>query len=242
MHNFLKAILLTPALWLAGCAIPPMKGSPAEKPSQARVDELPMYGGMDRSAAAELQASDKKLIADATRAFGSAEKASQAWVGQGYRFYQADQLGMAMRRFNQAWLLNPDNPEVYTGFAAVLHDQGKYCQAMSMMDQAISHDPPTFQGIYADAGRIAARCAADDKTLPPEARVAATARSDEWYRKGEAVEPDKGYLYASWATAYYWRGQYDQAWAMVVKSRAAGGNPSPRFMDMLRAKQPEPRP
>ncbi|WP_447981343.1 tetratricopeptide repeat protein [Achromobacter kerstersii] len=237
MHNVLKPILLIPALWLAGCAITP----PPEKPVQSRLDELPMYGGMDRSAAAELQASDKKLIADATPAFGSAEKASQAWVGQGYRFYQSDQLGMAMRRFNQAWLLNPDNPEVYTGFAAVLHDQGKYCQAMSMMDQAISHDPPTFQGIYADAGRIAARCAADDKTLPPEARVAATARSDEWYRKGEAVEPDKGYLYASWATAYYWRGQYDQAWAMVVKSRAAGGNPSPRFMDMLRAKQPEPR-
>lgn len=237
MHTFNKALLLAPCVWLAACAIKP----PPATQAQPRVDELPMYGGMDRSAAAELQASDKKLLQDAVRAFGSAGKASKAWVSQGYRFYQADQLGMAMRRFNQAWLLNPDNPEAYTGFAAVLHDQGKFCQAMSMMDLAISHDPPTFQGIYADAGSIAARCAAEDKTLPPEARVAATARSDEWYRKGEAVEPDKGYLYSSWATAYYWRGQYDQAWAMVVKARAAGGSPSPKFMEMLRAQMPEPR-
>ncbi|NMK47470.1 tetratricopeptide repeat protein [Achromobacter sp. Bel] len=237
MRYFLKTILLAPALMLAACAGKP----PPDAPVQARIDELPMYGGMDRAAAAERQTGDKKLIADATQAFGSAENASKAWVSQGYRFYRADQLGMAMRRFNQAWLLNPDNPEVYTGFAAVLHDQGKYCQAMSMMDQAISHDPPTFQGIYADAGRIAARCAAEDKTLPPEARVAATARSDAWYRKGEAVEPDKGYLYSSWATAYYWRGQYREAWAMVVKARAAGGTPGPKFMDLLRAKMPEPR-
>ena len=115
MHNFLKATLLIPGLLLAACAVKP----PPEKAAQPRIDELPMYGGMDRAAAAELQASDKKLIVDATQAFGSADKASKAWVSQGYRFYQADQLGMAMRRFNQAWLLNPDNPEVYTGLSLI---------------------------------------------------------------------------------------------------------------------------
>lgn len=234
MRVILKTVVLVQFLWLAGCAVK----SPA--PSPARADEAPMYAGVDRSAAGELRASDEKLVAEATKAFGSSGKASQAWVEQGYRFYRADQLGMAMRRFNQAWLLNPDNPEVYAGFAAVLHDQRKFCQAMSMMDRAISLNPPSFQGIYADAGRIAARCAAEDKTLPPEARIAATARSDEWYRKGEAVEPDKAYLYASWATAYYWRGQYAEAWSMVFKARAAGGKPSARFVEMLRARMPEP--
>ncbi len=49
---------------------------------------------------------------------------------------------------------------------------------------------------------IAAAAWPEDKDAPPEARVAAAARnSDEWYRKGVAVEPDKGYLYSSWATA-----------------------------------------
>jgi tetratricopeptide (TPR) repeat protein len=231
-------MLLLPVLWLAGCAA---GGGPAAHPPRpARIDEAPMYGGADRSAAADLRAADDQLIAQATQAYGSPARASQAWVEQGYRFYQADRLDMAMRRFNQAWLLNSKNPEVYAGFAAVLHDQRKFCEAMGMMDRALSLDPPPFQGIYADAGRIAARCAAEDKTLPPEARVAATLRSDAWYRKGEEVEPDKGYLYASWATAFYRRGQYADAWSMIFKARDAGGTPSPEFVEMLRVKMPEP--
>lgn len=237
MHFSLKAFILAQLLWLPGCAIK----MPARAPAQAASVEAPMYAGADRGAAAALRAGDEREAAEAMNAHGgSAGAASQARVEQGYRLYREQQSGMAMRRFNQAWLLNPDNPEVYAGFAVILEDQRKFCQAMSMMDRAISLNPPAFRGIYADAGRIAARCAAEDKTLPPEARIAATTRSDEWYRKGEAVEPDKGYLYASWATAYYWRGQYGEAWTMVHRSRAAGGSPDAAFVRMLRARMPEP--
>ncbi|WP_092582104.1 hypothetical protein [Achromobacter sp. NFACC18-2] len=234
MHSTLKAILLAHLLWLPACAIK------APAPAQARPEEAPMYAGGDRRAAAALRAGDEQQAVEATKMFGSPSAAAQAKIEQGYRLHRENQSGLAMRRFNQAWLLNPDNPEVYAGFAALLEDQRKVCQAMSMMDRAMSLNPPTFRGLYADAGRIAARCAAEDKTLPPEARIAATARSDEWYRKGEAVEPDKGYLYASWATAYYSRGQFGEAWAMVHKSRAAGGSPSADFVRMLRARMPEP--
>lgn len=234
MRSVFNAIVLIQVLWLPGCVIKP----PPQ--SHARTDIAPMYAGIDRSAAAALRASDEQMAAEATQSFGSPGAASQAKVEQGYRLFRENQPGTAMRSFNQAWLLNPDNPEVYAGFAVVLESQRKICQAMSMMDRAISLHPPTFRGIYADAGRIAARCAAEDRTLPPEARIAATTRSDEWYRKGEAVEPDKGYLYASWAAAYYWRGQYGEAWAMVHKSRAAGGSPGEDFVRMLRARMPEP--
>lgn len=236
MHFSPKAFILVQLLWLPGCAIK----MPAPAPAQAASDEAPMYAGGNRSEVAALRAGDEQEAAQAMTAFGSAGAASQARVEQGYRLFREQQPGLAMRRFNQAWLLNPDNPEVYAGFALILENQRKVCQAMSMMDRAISLNPPAFRGIHADAGRIAARCAAEDKTLPPEARIAATTRSDEWYRKGEAVEPDKGYLYASWATAYYWRGQYGEAWTMVHKSLAAGGSPDAAFVRMLRARMPEP--
>ncbi|MGE8656968.1 MAG: hypothetical protein ACN6O8_09490 [Achromobacter sp.] len=198
-----------------------------------------MYGGLDRSAPA-VKAADDKLIADATHAFGSRANAARAWVEQGYRFYQANQLGMATRRFNQAWLMNPDNAEVYTGFAAVLHDQNRFCDAMKMMETALSLKPPSFQGVYADAGRIAARCAAQGRGLSGPERAAMIARSDALFRNGERVEPDKAYLYNAWASAYYWNGQYADAWAMVSKARQAGGRGNAKFLDMLRAKMPEP--
>jgi Tfp pilus assembly protein PilF len=78
---------------------------------------------------------------------------------------------MAMRRFNQAWLLDSNNAEVYAGFAAVLHDQGKNCEAMKMMEDALSRNPPSYQGIYPDAGRIIALCAVSDNSISEEAKA-----------------------------------------------------------------------
>ena len=80
-----------------------------------------MYGGMDRSAVPELKAADEQFISSVPKQFGSRERASQLWMGQGYRFYQRDELDIAMKRLNQAWLLNPRNPEAYMGFGAILH-------------------------------------------------------------------------------------------------------------------------
>jgi hypothetical protein len=102
--------------------------SPAD--SRTPIDQVPMYGGMDRNSVPELKTGDEKLITDTTRQYGTREKASAAFVGTGFAYYQRDDLTNAMRRFNQAWLLDPNNPEVYAGFGSVLHDKGKNCEAM----------------------------------------------------------------------------------------------------------------
>lgn len=226
-----QVVAAATAVLLAGCG---------HAPRQERPDEVAMYGGMDRSSIPQLKAADDKLIADASAHFGSREKAGRAWVEQGFRFYRQHQLGMAMRRFNQAWLLDPANPEAYVGFASVLHDQGRNCPAMAMMDKVLALNPPSFQGIYPDAGRVVALCAVRDPTLSADRRAELLARSEALYRKGEEVEWNKRYVYGSWATAYYWRGQYPQAWAMVARQRAAGGSPDGQFLDLLRGKMPEP--
>jgi len=204
------------------------------------LDQLPMYGKMDRNAIPEVRAGDEKLIADTTKGFGSREKASAAFVNNGFAYYQRDDLANAMRRFNQAWLLDPNNPEVYAGFATVLHDQGKNCEAMEMMERALALNPPTFQGIYPDAARIITLCAAGDKGMTADEKNKLFERSEFLYKKAEEVEPNKRYVYGSWATAYYWRGQYAEAWEMVAKERSVGGRPSEKFLGLLRQQMAEP--
>jgi tetratricopeptide (TPR) repeat protein len=241
MKTIIQALLLSTLLSLGGClATAPTK-------QQIRIDEVPMYGGIerleiDRSKNPELRAGDEKFITDVTKHYGSRENAARAWVEQGYKFYQQGYLGMAMRRFNQAWLLDASNPEVYTGFAAVLHDQGKSCEALQMIDKALTLNPPTYQGIYPDAARIITLCAVSDNTLSSQAKSELIARSEALYKKAEEIEPSKHYVYGSWATAYYWRGQYREAWTMVAKERAAGGKPGEKFLTRLREKMPEPAP
>jgi tetratricopeptide (TPR) repeat protein len=221
---------------------------------EARIDEVPMYGGIDRSAVAELKAGDEKFITDVTAQFGSREQASRKWVNQGYRFYNHDQLGMAMRRFNQAWLLNPQNPEVYAGFGSVLHDQGHDCDSAKMMEKALTLNPPTFQGIYPDAAQMVALCALNDKTLSAKEKTGLLARSEALYKKALQIEPDKRYIYNAWAHTYFKRAQYGDAWRMVAKAReqgtgsgaivgmpsAAADQPSDKFLNQLREKMPEP--
>lgn len=111
---------------------------------------------------------------------------------------------------------------------------------MKMMDKALSLNPPPSQGIYPDAGRITTLCAVNDKSLSPESKADLLARSEELYNKAEGLETNKKYVYSSWATAYYWRGQYNEAWAMVAKERALGSKPGEKFLGLLRAKLAEP--
>jgi Tfp pilus assembly protein PilF len=204
-----------------------------------RADEVPMYGGMDRAAVPELKAGDEKLIADTTAHYGSRQKASAAFVDQGFRFYNQDQLGMAMRRFNQAWLLDPDNPQVYWGFGAVLSDQEKMCEAMKHFDKALSFSG-YVTGMYPDAARTIALCGVADKTITDADRKRLYERADALYAEAAAKDLIKGYVYVSWATAKSFEEQYGEAWAMVKKGRETGGQFSPEFLRALRGKMREP--
>lgn len=219
--------------FLSGCAEP----FPFQQGTQ--IDEVPMYGGMDRSKVPELKAADEKLIADTSRHYGNREKAAVAFIDQGFRFYRQDNVGMAMRRFNQAWLLDPNNPEVYWGFGSVLHDQEKMCDAMKHYDKALSFGR-YLSGMYPDAGRVFSLCGVQDKSLGDDIRQKLYERADTLYAEAAQKDQDKGYVYVSWASAYFWRGDYAQSWAMVKKARGTGGQLPPQFLSLLRSKMAEP--
>ena len=235
--------------WLGG------KDKEAKAEQSARIDEVPMYGGMDRSKYPELKKADEEFIAGVTKAFGSREVGAMRLVDQGFAFYKEDKLGMAMRRFNQAWLLNPQNADVFTGFANVLNDQGKYCEANEMMEKSFTLVPPiamnppeayfALQGTYPDASLVMTRCAVSNKALTPAEKKQWFDRAERLFEKQDRLLPAKdgfrkAYLYETWAKAYYLQEQYEKAWAMVKKQRDLGREPMKKFLDILREKMPEP--
>lgn len=203
------------------------------------IDQVPMYGGMDRKSVPELKVADEKLIADVSNEYGGKEKGSQAFVDQGVRFYRADNLSMAMKRFNQAWLLNPDNPEVFWGFAMVYHDEGKNCDAKEMIDQSIKLKLANPVAL-ADAGRIYTLCAVSNSSSDEKQKEQLLETSEELYRKAQTISQDDGYIYGSWATAYFWRGDYTKSWEMVRKAQKLGFTFPYQFLNMLQQKMPEP--
>jgi len=204
------------------------------------IDQVPMYGGMDRSSYPTLKAADEKFIADVTKEFGSREAAAKVWISGAFRYYNEDKLALAMRRFNQAWLLDPNNPSVYWGFAAVLHDLAKMCDAKAMIERALAFGQ-YITGLLPDAGMMIAFCALDDTKLSPSERQAQFERADTFFREAAEKDRNKGYVYASWARTLYHRDQYAEAWQMVKRARDLGGRVSVQLLELLRQKMPEPQ-
>lgn len=220
---------------LGGCAV-----GEGAAPRSSGVDQVPMYGGMDRQSVPQLKQADEQLIAGATKEFGSREKASDAFVDQGIRYYKADNYAAAMRRLNQAWLLNPNNPDVFWGFGMVSHDEGNVCEAKSLIDRAISLKLSKPIAL-ADAGRIYTLCGVSNQSLDSATKQQYFTASEELYEKASSASPNDDYIHGSWATAYYWRGDYTHSWQMVVKARSLGLVFPEQFLDLLRQKMPEPR-
>jgi len=220
---------------LGGCAA---GGGPT--PRGSGIDQAPMYGGMDRQSVPQLKQADEQLIAGTTKEFGSRDKASDAFVDQGIRYYKSDNYAAAMRRFNQAWLLNPSNPDVFWGFGMVFHDEGNVCEAKNMIDRAISLKLSKPIAL-ADAGRIYTLCGVSDPSLHVATKQEYFAISEELYEKASSASPNNDYIHGSWATAYYWRGDYARSWEMVAKARSLGFVFPGQFLNLLRQKMPEPR-
>jgi tetratricopeptide (TPR) repeat protein len=216
-----------------GCATPRSTGP---IPS-----ELPMYGGLDRQAIPETKAIDDALIEGTMKEFGSREAASERFVEQGFRYYFQDDLSTAMKRFNQGWLLNPSNPNVFHGFAAVLNDQENHCEARKMIQRALELGLAKTGGNLADAGRATTLCAMLDKSLSRDTKAGYLKVAYNYYVDALKISPNSAYVYGSWATASYWMGDYAAAWKYVKKERELGGKPGARFLQLLSEKMPEPR-
>jgi Tfp pilus assembly protein PilF len=224
---------LAGAVLLSACAA----GGP---PRAVYNDRLPMYGGSGPRDDPAAQAQDEKLIADLIQRYGSRQAAAQKMLELGGRYFQAGNYAMAMRNFNQAWLLTPNSPDPFWGFAIVYDDQGKSCDAKAMIDRALSLNL-SKPAELADAGRIYTYCAISDASLGAADRQQYFERAEELYFRAVSMASDNPYIYGSWAIAHYWQGDYADAWKMIKKQQALGGQPGEDFLQLLRTRMPEPR-
>ena len=222
------------AVLLSACAV---SGSPGMDDRY----QLPMYGDLDRQTDPNLRAAEDKLSAELIQRYGGRQAAGRNLIDQGIRYFQAGNYAMAMKSFNQAWLLDPNNPDPYWGFAMVSDDQGKSCAAKAMIDKALSLNL-SRPAALADAGRIYTYCAVSDASLSAVDRRQYFEQSEEFYSRAVSMAPTDPYLFGSWAITHYWQGNYADAWKMVKKQRALGGSPGENFLSLLRARMPKPQP
>ncbi len=101
---------------------------------------LPEYGGMPRTAQQKVE--DEKYVKTTMEEMNSSrESCSAQMVDLGFKYIANGDLRVAMYRFNQAWLLDRKNAEIYTGFGSVYFIFQDLNESLRWFNRGLELDP-----------------------------------------------------------------------------------------------------
>jgi len=201
-----------------------------------------MYGYPNIEKTTAQKKADKTFIETVTKKSGSREKASIEFAGEAWRNYKAGDYSTAMRRFNQSWLLNPENYFASWGFGSLLFDQGKTDEAIIHYDKALSaiDNDEEKPRLLTDAARAYSKKAFTeaDKLKSKEF----FRKTNSLYKEALTLDPYYDNAYRDWPRSLYLEGNYKKAWEVIKQSRTLGSREISRdFIDILSKKMPEPK-
>lgn len=208
-----------------------------------RIDNIPMYGQPKVERPEFLKKADEDFIKQATGGFGSREAASKAWYAQAEKFMRENNMDYAMRRYNQSWLLNPNNYQPYWGFARVVAEQDKLDDAIEFLQKAKSLCDDNFQkvALLADAGTIYSYKADSipKDNLSERAHYFTLANLN--FIESTILDPKYSDSWLRWSQSMFREGKYAEAWEKLKKARSFGAKENEVYLKKLEEKMPEPK-
>ena len=196
---------------------------------------LPKYGSLPKT---EWQkATDAKFISAIDEQYhGDRNKASAELAALGWQYLAGRDLAGAMRRFNQAWLLNSSNGTALWGMAAVQASSGKFDDSLKLFAEAekfVGSDI-NFSVDYAKALGMAGVNLNNEALLKD-----AFDRFERIYQKA----PQNTKNLHNWAITLFRIGRYSEAWAKVKLAEATPNKDDldPSFLAALQSRMPRPK-
>lgn len=102
------------------------------------VNELPLYGEVEKCPQ-QLEA-DSLFLERVNQTFANRKGAIQYHIAEGWKYFYQNDYRSAIKRFNQAWLLDSLDAEIYWGFGNLLGLQQKYEESLRFFDKSINLD------------------------------------------------------------------------------------------------------
>lgn len=115
------------------------------------INLLPMYGNV-RKCQQQIDA-DKQFIKDCINQFGDLKNASREYAGIGWEHLKKGDTDNAMKRLNQAWILDSLNATTFWGFGCIENQRGNIDEAIKLLMKSIElNSNNTF--VWQDLARI----------------------------------------------------------------------------------------
>lgn len=223
----LSIILILISTILGGC----QSSSGISNIGGTRIDNIPKYGQPNIVRSDQLKKADQDFISEAIDGFGSRKKASEVWWAQGEQLISEGNLDYAMRRYNQAWLLNPNNYQPYWGFARVTLQQRKVDEAIGYLEKAetLINDPYQKVALLSDLGSA--------YSIKGKESPSYYDKANKKFSESTELDPSYGGSWRRWAFSLFEQSDYSGAWVKVKKAQSLNAKPFPdSFISSLEEK------
>jgi tetratricopeptide (TPR) repeat protein len=198
------------------------------------INILPKYGSLPKNEAQK--AADEKFLASIDDYYkGNRKKAAEDVSTRSWQFLRQGNIPDAMRRFNQAWLIDNANGAALWGMAAIQANVGKVDESLKLFAEAerILGNNLDFSVDYAKALGVAGAQTRNDSLL-----------QNAFIRFGHLHEkaPQHTLNLQNWAVTLFYVGNYAEAWKKVQLAEATPRHAEldPRFIAALQSKMPRP--
>lgn len=197
-------------------------------------DALPKYGRS--SADSATSAADQSFLMDMDKQYqGDRKKAASQMAARGWQLLRQGKSDDAMRRFNQAWLLESNNGNALWGMGQIEANQGRPTASLRLFAEAnrlLGFDLD-FSVDYARALSLAG-VKLGDKKLQEEAF--------KRFAQIHARAPQNTLNLQNWSIAYFYTSQYAAAWEKIKLAQATprGAEVDKQFLADLQGKMPRP--
>ncbi len=100
------------------------------------INYLPLFGNYEKT---ETQlVNDELFLSECDREFPNRKEASDFFNKMAWQYLSEGDKGTATYRFNLAWLLNPENFDIYWGLGVIEFQSGNYTNAIELMDKGLA--------------------------------------------------------------------------------------------------------
>lgn len=190
---------------------------------------------------------DADVIAKKTSELKSSGRTdTRTILDDGWNYMSRGYRELAMMRFNEAWILSPNEAEVFEGFAAAVKDSGDLEEARKLFESALVLEPARSSTLCALARLHQDLGVSYSSGFRPDLKKSAAAfeKADQYYVQAVAAakkDEDRAVAYYEWAVYKAVRGEFAAAWRNIHEARRNGADfIEPAFLRWLSRDMPEP--
>ncbi|MFN8390704.1 MAG: hypothetical protein U0136_10475 [Bdellovibrionota bacterium] len=209
----------------------------------AAKNEQPFFGGQVKTA--KEKALDDAFVRSSIKAAGNRDLALTELIERGFEAIAQRDPKTAMKRFNQASLINADDYRVYWGFAAATGLEGNFSKSIELFRSAelLKSDDPH---LLCDSGYSLMASAmyqiGNNRAKPNDPKMLEMLRDAEAkFQHAATLDKQSALPHSLQAILAFYRDDGVRAWQEVHKAKQLGGEGlDPKFVDDLKKTIPEP--